>query len=151
MAELTDFEVSVEEQNHDEVSDDDLDSLKFFIDDSQVENDTTSNQQLENVSNSINNILKEEYDKSIANIEKLELSNLCETSEEECEIDDFKDIEKRIYKFKETLFLVPGSKDDNWNSFVNAIFHAGRFHNEQKTEFCSSQMLKESTDGNLFI
>ena len=38
-----DFEVSFEEQNEkdkeDEVSNDDLDSLKSFIDDSEVEND----------------------------------------------------------------------------------------------------------------
>ena len=43
MAELIDFEVSVQEQNEKykegEVSDDDLDSLKSFIDDSEVEND----------------------------------------------------------------------------------------------------------------
>ena len=43
MAEFIDFEVSVQEQNEkykeDEVSDDDLDSLKSFIDDSEVEND----------------------------------------------------------------------------------------------------------------
>ena len=43
MAEPMDFEVSFEEQNEkdkeDEVSNDDLDSLKSFIDDSEVEND----------------------------------------------------------------------------------------------------------------
>ena len=48
MAEFIDFEVNVEEQNEkdkeDEVSDDDLDSLKSFIDDSEVENDKTSYQ-----------------------------------------------------------------------------------------------------------
>ena len=87
----------------------------------------------------------------MGDIEKLELSNLCETSEEEGEIDDFKDTEKRIDKFKETLFPVPGSKNDNCNSFVNAIFYAVRFNNEQKTEFCSSETLKESIDSNLFI
>ena len=31
----------------------------------------------------------------MSDIEKLELSNLCETSEEEGEIDDFKDSEKK--------------------------------------------------------
>ena len=82
MAKFIDFEVSVEEQNEkdkeDEVSDDDLDSLKSFIDDSEVENDRTFYQQFENVSNSIDDILKEEYNKSMGDIEKLELSNLCE-------------------------------------------------------------------------
>ena len=36
----------------------------------------------------------------MSDIEKLELSNLFETSEEEGEIDDFKDSEKKIDKFK---------------------------------------------------
>ena len=74
MAEFIDFEVNVEEQNEkdkeDEVSDDDLDSLKSFIDDSEVENDRTFYQQFENVSSSIDDILKEEYDKSMGDIEK---------------------------------------------------------------------------------
>ena len=59
MAEFIDFEVSVEEQNEkdkeDEVSDDDLDSLKSFTDDSEVENDRTIYQQFENT---IDDILK---------------------------------------------------------------------------------------------
>ena len=59
----------------------------------------------------------------MGDIEKLELS-ICETSEEEGEIDDFKDTEKRIDKFKETLFPVSGSENDDCNSFVNAIFFA---------------------------
>ena len=45
MAEFIDFEVSVEEQNErdkeGEISKDDLDSLKSFIDESEVENDRT--------------------------------------------------------------------------------------------------------------
>ena len=155
MAEFIDFEVSAAEPNEkdkeDKVSDDDLDSLKSLIDDSEVENDRTFYQQFENVSNSIDDCLKEEHDKSMGDIEELELPNLCETSEEEDEINDFKDTEKRIDKFKETLFPVPGSENDNCNSFVDAIFYAVRFNNEQKTEFCSSETLKELMDSNLFI
>ena len=78
----------------------------------------------------------------MGDIEKLELSNLYETSEEEGEINDFWDSKKIIDKFKETLFPVPGSKNDNCNSFVNAIFYAVRFNNKQKTEICSSGTLK---------
>ena len=54
---------------------------------------------------------------------KFELSNSCETSEEEAEVDNFKDVEKRVEKFKETLFPVSLENDgvDN-NLFVNAIF-----------------------------
>ena len=72
MAEFIDFEVNVEEQNEkdkeDEVSDDDLDSLKSFIDDSEVENDRTFYQQFENVSNCIDDFLKDDYDKSMVKL-----------------------------------------------------------------------------------
>ena len=89
MAEFIDFEVSVQEQNEkykeDEVSDDDLDSLKSFIDDSEVENDRTFYQQFENVSNSIDDILKDDYDKSMVKLmilrtvkkEQINLKKLC--------------------------------------------------------------------------
>ena len=130
MTDLIDFEVSVEDNNKneekdDEVSDSDLDSLKSFIDDNdEIENDRTFYQKFENVTTSIDDVLKEEYDKSIVDIQKVDVSNFCETSEEEIEIDEFKDTEKRIEKFEETLFQVSMGNDDdenNYNSFVNAV------------------------------
>ena len=55
-----------------------------------------------------------------------------------------KDTEKRIEKFKETLFPVSTENDDddddddddenNYNSFVNAIFFAIRFNVEKKPD-----------------
>ena len=103
MTDFIDFEVSVEDNNQneekdDEVSDSDFDSLKSFIDD----NDRTFYQTFENVTTSIDDVLKEEYDKSIVDLEKRDISIFCETSEE-VEIDEFKDTEKRMEKFKETL------------------------------------------------
>ena len=159
MTDFNDFDVSVEDNNQNEekdgeVSDSDLDSLKSFINDNyEIENDRTY-QKFENVTTSIDDVLKEEYDKSIFDIEKIDISNFCKTSEEEVEIDEFKDIEKRIEKFKETLFPVSTDNDDdenNYNSFVNTIFFAIRFKIEQKTDLCSLAELKESVDNNLFI
>ena len=159
MTNFNDFDVSVEDNNQNEekdgeVSDSDLDSLKSFINDNyEIENDRTY-QKFENVTTSIDDVLKEEYDKSIFDIEKIDISNFCKTSEEEVEIDEFKDIEKRIEKFKETLFPVSTDNDDdenNYNSFVNTIFFAIRFKIEQKTDLCSLAELKESVDNNLFI
>ena len=130
MTDFNDFEVSVKENNKNkeedyEVSDSDLDSLKSFIDDNdEIENDRTFYQKFENVTTSIDDVLKEEYDKSIVGIQKIDVSNFCETSEEEIEIDEFKDTEKRIEKFEETLFQVSMGNDDdenNYNSFVNAV------------------------------
>ena len=113
-------------------------------------------QKFENVTTSIDDVSKEVYDKSIADIQKVDVSNFCETSEEEMEIeiDDFKDTEKRIEKFKETLFPVLTDNDvdeSNYNPFVNAIFFAIRFNVEQKTDLCSSAELNELVDNNLFI
>ena len=161
MAEFIDFEVSVNDQNQQEMQDDeneasdsDLDSLKCFIDDNEVENNTTFYQQFQNVSNSIDDILKEEYDKSMGDIEKIDLSNFCEISEEEGEIDEFKDTEKRIEKFKETRFPIRIDDDENYNSFFNAILFALKFNEEQKTDCCNLDALKDSKDSidnNFFI
>ena len=72
MAEFIDFEESAAEPNEkdkeDKVSDDDLDSLKSLIDDSEVENDRTFYQQFENVSNCIDDFLKDDYDKSMVKL-----------------------------------------------------------------------------------
>ena len=129
--------------------------MKSFIDDNdEIENDRTFYQKFENVTTSIDDVLKEEYDKSIVDIQKVDVSNFCETSEEEIEIeiDEFKDTEERIEKFKETLFPVSMVNDENnYNSFVNTIFFAIRFNIEQKTDLCSSAELKESVDNNVFI
>ena len=46
---------------------------------------------------------------------------------------------------------MPGSENDNCNSFFNAIFYAVSFNIEQTTECCSSEKLKETIDSNLFI
>ena len=53
---------------------------------------------------SVDEILKQEYDQSILDMSDIDLSNLCETSEEEGEIDEFKESEKRVDKFTETFF-----------------------------------------------
>ena len=160
MTDFTGFEVSVEDNNEneekdDEVSDSDLDSLKPFIDDNdEIENERTFCQKFENVTTSIDDVLKEEYDKIIVDIKKIDVSNFCETSEEQIVIVGFKDTEKRIEKFKETLFSVLRDNDDdesNYNSFVNAIFFALRFNVEQKTDLCSLAELRELVDNNLFI
>ena len=110
MAEFIDFEVSVNEQNQEEkqdgeneISDSDLVSLKSFIGGTEIENDRTFYQQFQNESICIDDILKEESDKRMGDIEKIDLSNFCEVSEKEGEIDQFKETEKRIEKFFQYL------------------------------------------------
>ena len=143
MTDFIDFEVTVEDKNKnerkdDKVSDSGLYSLKSVIDDNdELQNDRTFHQNFENIYTSIDDVLKEEYDKSIVDIQRVDVSNFCETSEEEIEIDEFKDTEKRIEKFKEFLFPVSTDNDDdenNYNSFVNTRFFAIRFNVKQKTD-----------------
>ena len=132
------------------VSDDsDAESLLSFIDDNVQTNDANFYQSFDNVETDIDERLVKEYEKGLQEIKNLEdISNLCETSEEENEIDYFKNSEQRIDKFKETLF--PKSKEnDEPNSFISAILHAIRFQKEQKTDICRKDNLKEIIDENL--
>ena len=75
------------------VSDDsDLDSLKSFINNEQ-ENDDDVNfyRNFDNIETDIEQTLTEQYDRGLEDIKNFEEnSNLCESSEDGLEIDDFK-------------------------------------------------------------
>ena len=117
MAQFINFEVDVDNEESDdgkEVSDDsDLDSLKSFIDNEQVNDDDVNFYcNFHNIETDIEQTLKEEYDRGLEDIENFEeISNLCESSEDELEIDDFKNAKKKIVSFYETLF--PNTHDKN--------------------------------------
>ena len=104
-----DFEATIASDqkvgSEDEASD--IDSLKPFVDDkTEIKKDRTCYCKFENATKSIYETLAEVFDESMRNIEHLnEVSNFCKGSEEEGETDEFKDVEKRIEKFEETLHL----------------------------------------------
>ena len=133
------------DDEEEEVSD--IDSLDSFIDDGSC--NITSNRsfyhQLENVDNSIDNILKEEYEKSLVEIENFDdFLNFCESSKKELgEVDEFKESEKRLEKFDETLFP---TSDETVNTFPNAVLYAVRFAVTQKIDVCSDDELKEAKE-----
>ena len=79
------------------------------------------------------------------------LTYLTFVKHQEGEIDEFKDTEKRIEKFKETLFPIPIDDDENYNSFINTVLFALRFNEERKTDCCNLEVLKDSINDNLFI
>ena len=92
MADSIDFEsTTVADENQenvvvgnvdDEEEVSDIDSLDSFIDDEScnITNDRSFYHQLENVDNSIDDTLKEEYEKSLVEIENFDdLSNFCES------------------------------------------------------------------------
>ena len=57
-------------------------------------NDTTFYQAFDNIETNIDEILQNEYEKGLKELEKFDdISNLCESSEEESEVDDFKQSE----------------------------------------------------------
>ena len=146
MASFIDFEVRVDDEDKDKdnkVSDDsDAESLLSFIDDNVQTNDANLYQSFDNVEIDIDEKFVKEYEKGLQEINNLDdISNLCETSGEENEIDDFKNSEQRIDKFKETLF--PKSKEnDEPNSFISTILHAIKFQKEQKADICRKDNLK---------
>ena len=91
MAQFIDFEVGVEAdaEENDEVSeyDSDLDSLSSFIDNQENDNNVSFYQTFNNVETDIDETLKTEYEERLYDIEHFdEISNLCESSEEELEI-----------------------------------------------------------------
>ena len=57
-------------------------------------------------------LIKEEYEKGLEDIENFdEISNLCEISEDELEIEDLKNAKEKIENFSETLF--PETNNEN--------------------------------------
>ena len=113
-----DFEATVEDNNEvvneDEVSD--VDSLKPFVDELDAEegNDRTFYRNFENITRPIDEALREEIDESMREAEQFdEVSNFCKSYEEEGEVDEFKDVGKRIEKFEETLHPIVDANNDD--------------------------------------
>ena len=110
MAQFINFEVDVDNEESDngkEVSDDsDLDSLKSFIDNEQVNDDDVNFYgNFDNIESDIGQILKEEYHRGLEDIENFEeISNLCESSEDELEIGDFKNAKEKLLALMKRFF-----------------------------------------------
>ena len=136
MAQFIDFEVDVEadaEENEVSDYDSDLDSLSSFIYNQHKGNELSFYRLFNNVETDIEETLKKEYEDSLKDIGKLdEISNLCESSEEELEIDDFKNFEAKIKTFTENLLPKPNKyKEHVHNSFMRAILYAIRYEKKQ--------------------
>ena len=151
---FSDFEATVASEqevgSEDEVSD--VDSLHSFIDDNtEIENDRTCYYAFENATKSVDETLAKEFNESMQEIDEMnEISNFCETSEDENEVDDFKEVEKRIEKFEETLYPSRDEKSEN-NSFVYAILFALRFNVSDKIDVCDEEEIQETIENQLFL
>ena len=136
MAQFIDFEVDVDteaEENQVSDYDSDLDSLSSFIENQENGNELSFHQLFNNAETDIEETLKKEYEDDLKDIEKLdEISNLCESSEEELEIYDFKNFEAKIKTFNENLLPKPNKyKEHVHNSFMRAILYAIRYEKKQ--------------------
>ena len=116
MADFINFEVSVEDEvqeEENEVSDCDLDSLSSFTDNEVTEHDVNFYRNFDNVETDIEQTLKDEYDKSLEEIDDFdEISNLCESSEDEAEIDEFENAAEKVKCFGETLMPKTKSEEE---------------------------------------
>ena len=158
MADFINFEADVEgdyveevdfvnSENDDEVSNiSDSDSLKSFIDNEEVKTDVNFYCHFTNIENDIEQTLEDAYD-----VEKFdEISNLCESSEDEFEIDDFKNSKKNIKKFHENLFPKANTNQEKvHNQFVRVILYAVRFDRTNEKEICGKQEFEKSIDKKL--
>ena len=108
MVQFIDFEVGVEEdiKEDDEVSDDsDLDSLSSFIDNEETDNEVNFYCTFNNVETGIEETLKAEYEKGLEDIGNFDdISNLCESSEDEAEIDNFDTSAEKVKIFVKVCY-----------------------------------------------
>ena len=112
MAEYINFEAEVEfdsekDDDNDEIS---SDSENSFIDDQEIGNEADF-YRFQNVENDIEQVLADAEKQALVDIDQFdELSNLCDGSDDESLIDEFKESEVDFKKFEETLF--PRVDDD---------------------------------------
>ena len=134
-------------EDNDEVSNiSDVDSENSFIDNQEVKTDVNFYRHFANVENDIEQVLKDTYNEALEDIETFdEISNLCEGSEEESEIDNFKNFEVNIGKFNERLFpRVDDEHEKIHNQFSSAISYALRFDKTGLKDMCNKEEFEKN-------
>ena len=134
-------------EDNDEVSNiSDVDSENSFIDNQEVKTDVNFYRHFANVENDIEQVLKDTYNEALEDIETFdEISNLCEGSEEESEIDNFKNFEVNIGKFNERLFpRVDDEHEKIHNQFSSAILYALRFDKTGLKDMCNKEEFEKN-------
>ena len=151
MSDFINFEAGIDEDvgkdENDEVSD--ISEIEpDFIDDQEVNTDINLYRQFDNVENDIEQVLRETYNETIEDIENFdEISNLCDGSEDEIEIDDFKNFELEIKKFNESLFpRVDNENEKAENQFCKVVLYAPRFDKTELKDTCNNEDFKKIID-----
>ena len=150
MADYIEFEAEAEHIEHDdEVSDfSDNVSENSFIDDQDVNTDVNFYRGFTNVENDIEQVLRECYEESLKDLDDCDkISNLCYSSEEESEIDNFKHFKATAKKFEETLFPRVDVEDQKiHNQICYAILYALRFDKDGSKDKCDKTQFQKSVD-----
>ena len=157
MAEFINFEVSVADDKEDKkVSDNcdldsDVDSISSLIDDEEQGNDIDFYHNFNNVETDIEQTLKNEYDEGINDLQDFdEISNLCQSSEDEGEIDNFEEASEKIKAFTESLLSnIESENGTEQSNFIRVILYALRFDKTNKKDICNKNELKTVIDEKL--
>ena len=148
MADFINFEADIEGDDEeigeedDEVSNIcDIDSENSFIDNQEFKTDVSFCRHFADVETDIDQVPKDAYNEALEDIDKFdEISNLCEGSEEEAEIEDFKNFEVDIKKFNESWFPRVDVDDEKvHNQFCNARLYALRFDKTGLKNMCNKE------------
>ena len=122
MSDFVNFEAEIDQDASKDEDDEVSDIYEIesdFIDDQEVNTDINLYRQFDNVENDIEQVLRETYNETIEGIENFdEISNLRDGSEDEIEIDDFKNFELDFKKFNESSF----PRVDNENKKIENQF-----------------------------
>ena len=154
MAEFINFEVSVADDKEDKkVSDNcdldsDVDSISSLIDDEEQGNDIDFYHNFNNVETDTEQTLKNEYDEGINDLQDFdEISNLCQSSEDEGEIDNFEKVSEKIKAFTESLLSnIESENGTEQSNFIRVILYALRFDKTNKKDICNKNELKTVID-----
>ena len=134
-------------EDNDEVSNiSDVDSENSFIDNQEVKTDVNFYRHFANVENDIEQVLKDTYNEALEDIETFdEISNLCEGSEEEPEIEDFKNFEGDIKKFNESLFpRIDVEHEKVHNQSSSTTLYALRFNKTGLKDMCNKEEFEKN-------
>ena len=149
MGEYINFEAEVEHIEGDEVSDFSDVCENSFIDDTDQDTDVNFYRGFTNVENDIKQVLQETYEESLKDLENLDkISNLCYASEEDLEIDDFKNFELDI--IEDILFpKVDKESQKVHNQICYTILYALKFDKNKSADECNVTEFQKTIDCDL--
>ena len=122
-----------------------------FIINEETDNDINFYCTFNNVEAHIEETLKNEYEKGLQDIENFdEISSVCESSEEEPEIDDFDTSAEKVKKFSESLLPKSNRNEETeHNNFIRTILYALRHEKQNETDIFNKNEFKNIIDEKL--